>query len=122
MPDDQNCSDALAVFQAYVDLIKSERETNWARNNAMLVANSLILGAIIASPSGLSGPRGLTLALRSRVPHHLGLGGDHHRRVERAHPARQASGDPGFAPLRPASQSVFRKAQATIKREARSSS
>ena len=63
MPDAENCSDELAVFQAYVDLINSERETNWARNNAMLVANSLILGAIIASPSGLSGPRGLTVAL-----------------------------------------------------------
>ena len=49
MPDDQSCSDELAVFQAYVDLINSERETNWARNNALLVANSLILGAMIAS-------------------------------------------------------------------------
>jgi len=63
MPDDQSCSDELAVFQAYVDLINSERETNWARNNALLVANSLILGAMIASPTGLSGQRGLTVAL-----------------------------------------------------------
>ena len=57
--DEDNCSAELAVFQAYVDLINSERETNWARNNALLVANSLILGAMIASPTGLTGERGL---------------------------------------------------------------
>lgn len=51
MQDAENSSDELAVFQAYVDLINSERETNWARNNALLVANSLILGAMIASPT-----------------------------------------------------------------------
>ena len=61
--DDDDCSAELAVFQAYIDLINSERETNWARNNALLVANSLILGAIIASPNGLTGDRGLTVAL-----------------------------------------------------------
>lgn len=61
MPDAENSSDELAVFQAYVGLINSERETNWARNNALLVANSLILGAMIASPTGLSGQQGLTL-------------------------------------------------------------
>lgn len=63
MQDAENSSDELAVFQAYVDLINSERETNWARNNALLVANSLILGAMIASPTGLSGQPGLTLLL-----------------------------------------------------------
>jgi hypothetical protein len=61
MQDAENSSDELAVFQAYVDLINSERETNWARNNALLVANSLILGAMIASPTGLSGQQPLTL-------------------------------------------------------------
>jgi hypothetical protein len=63
MQDAENSSDELAVFQAYVDLINSERETNWARNNALLVANSLILGAMVASPTGLSGQQGLTLLL-----------------------------------------------------------
>lgn len=63
MQDAENSSDELAVFQAYVDLINSERETNWARNNALLVANSLILGAMIASPTGLSGQQPLTLLL-----------------------------------------------------------
>jgi hypothetical protein len=63
MQDAENSSDELAVFQAYVDLINSGRETNWARNNALLVANSLILGAMIASPTGLSGQQGLTLLL-----------------------------------------------------------
>ena len=46
------------MFQAYIDLINSERETNWARNNALLVANSLILGAIDREPDGLTGDRG----------------------------------------------------------------
>jgi hypothetical protein len=58
-----NCSDELAVFQTYVDLINSERETIWARNNALLVANSLILGAIVASPSGLWEQRWVALSL-----------------------------------------------------------
>jgi hypothetical protein len=38
-------SDEIAVFQAYIDLIDSERDTIWARHNALLVANSLIIGA-----------------------------------------------------------------------------
>ena len=29
-------SDEIAVFKAYVDLINSERETLWARHNALL--------------------------------------------------------------------------------------
>jgi hypothetical protein len=41
--------DKAALFQAYVDLINSERETIWARHNALLVANSLIVGAIAIS-------------------------------------------------------------------------
>jgi hypothetical protein len=45
--------DAGAVFQAYVDLINSERETIWARHNALLVANSLIVGALAISPAAL---------------------------------------------------------------------
>jgi hypothetical protein len=46
-------ADEIAVFQAYVDLINSERETIWARHNALLVANSLIVGALAISPSAL---------------------------------------------------------------------
>jgi hypothetical protein len=38
--------DEIAVFQAYTDLINSERETLWARHNALLLANSLIIGAL----------------------------------------------------------------------------
>jgi hypothetical protein len=48
-----NPSDEIAVFQAYVDLINSERETIWARHNALLVANSLIVGALAVSPESL---------------------------------------------------------------------
>ena len=46
-------SDEIAVFQAYIDLINSERETIWARHNALLVANSLIIGALAISPAAL---------------------------------------------------------------------
>lgn len=49
--DSAKSSDALAIFQAYVDLINSERETIWARHNALLVANSLIVGALAISPT-----------------------------------------------------------------------
>jgi len=45
--------DASTLFQAYVDLINSERETIWARHNALLVANSLIVGALAISPAAL---------------------------------------------------------------------
>lgn len=41
--DSASPSDEIAVFQAYVDRINSERETIWARHNALLVANSLIV-------------------------------------------------------------------------------
>jgi hypothetical protein len=55
MPDDDGASspDEVAVLQAYVDLINSERETIWARHNALLVANSLIIGALAISPTAL---------------------------------------------------------------------
>ena len=46
-------SDEIAVFQAYTDLINSERETLWARHNALLLANSLIIGALAISPAAL---------------------------------------------------------------------
>ena len=47
MSDEDGASspDEIAVLQAYVDLINSERETIWARHNALLLANSLIVGA-----------------------------------------------------------------------------
>jgi hypothetical protein len=44
-------SDEIAVFQAYTDLINSERETLWARHNALLLANSLIIGALAIRPA-----------------------------------------------------------------------
>jgi hypothetical protein len=46
-------ADEVAVFQAYTDLINSERETLWARHNALLLANSLIIGALAISPAAL---------------------------------------------------------------------
>jgi hypothetical protein len=48
-----NSPDEIAVLQAYVDLINSERETIWARHNALLLANSLIVGALAISPTAL---------------------------------------------------------------------
>jgi len=51
--DEASTSDEIAVFQAYIDLINSERETIWARHNALLVANSLIIGALAISPTAL---------------------------------------------------------------------
>jgi hypothetical protein len=51
--DEASSSDEIALFQAYVDLINSERETIWARYNALLVANSLIIGALAISPTAL---------------------------------------------------------------------
>lgn len=60
-----NTSDEIALFQAYVDLINSERETIWARHNALLVANSLIIGALAISPSALWENKWAALALLS---------------------------------------------------------
>jgi hypothetical protein len=48
-----NSSDEIAVFQAYTSLITSEHETLWARHNALLLANSLIIGALAISPAAL---------------------------------------------------------------------
>jgi hypothetical protein len=56
-------SDAITLFQAYVDLINSERETIWARHNALLVANSLIVGALAISPAALWQNRWAALSL-----------------------------------------------------------
>jgi len=65
-------SDAITLFQAYVDLINSERETIWARHNALLVANSLIVGALAISPAALWQNRWAALALlgAAGVPAH----------------------------------------------------
>ena len=41
------------MFQVYASLINSERETLWARHNALLLANSLIIGALAISPAAL---------------------------------------------------------------------
>ena len=49
--DSSSSSDEIAVFQVYASLINSERETLWARHNALLLANSLIIVAI--SPAAL---------------------------------------------------------------------
>lgn len=46
-------SDEIALFQAYIDLINSGLDTIWARHNALLVANSLIIGALAISPTAL---------------------------------------------------------------------
>ena len=43
--------DGLVVFQTYTNLINSERETLWARHNALVLANSLIIGALAISPA-----------------------------------------------------------------------
>jgi hypothetical protein len=56
-------SDEIAVFQAYMGLINSERETLWARHNALLVANSLIIGALALSPAALWQNKGAALAM-----------------------------------------------------------
>ncbi len=56
-------SEKATLFQAYVDLINSERETIWARHNALLVANSLIVGALALTPSAFGTSRWATPAL-----------------------------------------------------------
>ena len=45
--------DGLAVLQTYTNLINSDRETLWARHNALVLANSLIIGALAISPAEL---------------------------------------------------------------------
>ena len=58
-------SDEIAVFQAYTSLINSERETLWARHNALLLANSLIMGALAISPAALWENKWAALAMLS---------------------------------------------------------
>jgi hypothetical protein len=58
-------SDEIAVFQAYTNLINSERETLWARHNALLLANSLIIGALAISPAALWENKWAALAMLS---------------------------------------------------------
>jgi len=69
--DSASSSDEIAVFQAYIDLINSELETIWARHNALLVANSLIIGAPTISPSALWGNKWEALP-----PHQRRMGRD----------------------------------------------
>ena len=71
-------SDEIAVFQAYVDLINSERETLWARHNALLVANSLIIGALAMIGAGLvvsATWAGLSILAWSSIKRHAELAG-----------------------------------------------
>ena len=58
-------TEEFAVFQAYVDLINSERETLWARHNALFLANSLIIGALAISPAALWENKWAALAMLS---------------------------------------------------------
>jgi hypothetical protein len=59
----ESSSDEIAVFQAYTALINSERETLWERHNALLLANSLIIGALAISPSALRESKWVALAM-----------------------------------------------------------
>ncbi len=61
----ESSSAELAVFQAYVALMNSERETLWARHNALLLANSLIIGALAISPAALWDNKLAALAMLS---------------------------------------------------------
>ena len=60
---DPSSPDELAVFQVYTDLVNSERETLWARHNALLLANSLILGSLAISPTSLRESKWATFAM-----------------------------------------------------------
>jgi hypothetical protein len=51
--DPASSPDGLAAFQTCTNLINSERETLWARHNALVLANSLIIGALAISPAAL---------------------------------------------------------------------
>jgi hypothetical protein len=51
--DPPSSPDRLTVFQTYTDLINSDREALWARHNALILANSLIIGALAISPAEL---------------------------------------------------------------------
>jgi hypothetical protein len=56
--DPTSSPDGLAIFQTYTNLINSEREALWARHNALVLANSLIIGALAISPAALWGNNG----------------------------------------------------------------
>jgi len=49
--DSASSLDELAVFQAYIDLINSERETLWARHYVLPLAKSLIVASLAKSPN-----------------------------------------------------------------------
>jgi hypothetical protein len=71
-------SDEIALFQAYIDLINSELDTIWARHNALLVANSLIIGALAISPTALWENKWAALAMLSAgLLHQRPMGRDH---------------------------------------------
>lgn len=61
--DPADLADKATLFQAYVDLVNSERETIWARHNALLVANSLIVGALAISPAAFWRSRWAPIAM-----------------------------------------------------------
>jgi hypothetical protein len=61
----ESSPEEIVVFQTYTDLINSERETLWARHNALLLANSLIIGALAISPAALWENKGAALAVLS---------------------------------------------------------
>jgi hypothetical protein len=69
-----NPSNDIAVFQTYVDLINSDRETIWARHNALLVANSLILASPRHQPGRAMGRQmGVPVASCCRSHHKCGV-------------------------------------------------
>jgi hypothetical protein len=85
-PEQAYLSHKATLFQAYVDLINSERETIWARHNALLVANSLIVGALALTPSAFgNGPLGDNRPHRCRAPYQLSLVSDHASRMVMRH-------------------------------------
>jgi hypothetical protein len=57
--------DEIAVFKSYTDLINSERVTLWARHNALLLANSIIIGSLAISPAELWENKWTALAMLS---------------------------------------------------------
>jgi hypothetical protein len=61
--DEADLADKATIFQAYADLVNSERETIWARHNALLVANSLIVGALAISPAAFWTSRWAPIAM-----------------------------------------------------------
>lgn len=65
--DPADLSDKATLFQAYVDLVNSERETIWARHDALLVANSLIVGALAISPAAFWTSKWAPLAMPGRA-------------------------------------------------------